>query len=73
MGVHIIDCSKDCSLLRGRMAELIAPKLSGNSSSRKKPWIWGWLKRKSLLINTSDAWIRNFSDQKPRKVIMVVT
>lgn len=41
MGTCVINYRKDCSLLCGRMEVLIIPELSGNSSSRKKPWSLG--------------------------------
>lgn len=56
MGACTIDCRKDYSLLCRRIVELIAPLLSGIGSSRN-PGVWGWLRGKGLLINTSDAWI----------------
>lgn len=64
MGARAIDCRKDYCLLRRRMVQLIAPWLSGNNSSGSLG-VWGWLARRGLLVNTSDAWVMKAYQSEP--------
>lgn len=65
VGACTIFCRKDYSLLCRRMVQLIAPLQSGNSSSRKLI-VWVYLRKKILLINTSNGWIMEIQWSKTK-------